>query len=158
MRKQKINTELFPKRGFETSSLFNPPFMTDGGGSAAWGTIKIVSSSNVAHTGTKALEHKNSIVLDAGCGNSGYFAKAMIDLGAKHVYCLDLGKQWTRNLKKGLKEKGFDKDGRCIVEVDKEYFRPTEVESLLGDCSKAKRELGWKQKNSLEKGIKKTNH
>ena len=49
---------------------------------------------------------KNAIVLDAGCGNSGYFAKAMIDLGAKQVYCLDLGKQWIHNLKKGLKEKG----------------------------------------------------
>jgi len=49
---------------------------------------------------------KNATVLDAGCGNSGYFTKAMIDLGAKHVYCLDLGKQWTHNLKKGLKEKG----------------------------------------------------
>ena len=49
---------------------------------------------------------KNATVLDAGCGNSGYFAKAMIDLGAKHVYCLDLGKQWIHNLKKGLKEKG----------------------------------------------------
>ena len=48
---------------------------------------------------------KNSIILDAGCGNSGYFAKAMIDLGAKHVYCLDLGDKWIYSLKKGLKEK-----------------------------------------------------
>ena len=49
---------------------------------------------------------KNANVLDAGCGNTGYFAKAMVDLGAKHVYCLDLGNKWKRELKKGLKNKG----------------------------------------------------
>ena len=49
---------------------------------------------------------KNANVLDAGCGNSGYFAKAMVDLGAKHVYCLDIGNKWKRELKKGLKNKG----------------------------------------------------
>ena len=48
---------------------------------------------------------KNANVLDAGCGNSGYFVKAMLDLGANHVYCLDLGKKWIKSLKKGLKEK-----------------------------------------------------
>ncbi len=49
---------------------------------------------------------KGANVLDAGCGNTGYFAKAMIDLGAKHVYCLDLGNKWINELKKGLKIKG----------------------------------------------------
>lgn len=36
--------------------------------------------------------------------------------------------------------------GECIVQVDSEYFRPSEVESLLGDASKARRELGWRPK------------
>ncbi len=49
---------------------------------------------------------KDAKVLDAGCGNTGYFAKAMIDLGAKHVYCLDLGNKWKAELRKGLKKKG----------------------------------------------------
>jgi GDPmannose 4,6-dehydratase len=45
---------------------------------------------------------------------------------------------------KGIDEKGIDKQtGKTLVEVDKEYFRPTEVEMLIGDYSKAKRLLGW---------------
>jgi GDPmannose 4,6-dehydratase len=44
---------------------------------------------------------------------------------------------------KGIDEKGYDDLGRCIVAVDPRYFRPTEVESLLGDPSKAKAKLGW---------------
>ncbi|HBG66094.1 MAG TPA: GDP-mannose 4,6-dehydratase [Treponema sp.] len=44
----------------------------------------------------------------------------------------------------GVEEKGFDKKtGRCLVEVDPRYFRPAEVETLLGDPSKAKAVLGW---------------
>jgi GDPmannose 4,6-dehydratase len=44
----------------------------------------------------------------------------------------------------GVDEKGYDRTtGACIVEVDPRYFRPTEVETLLGDASKAKAKLGW---------------
>lgn len=43
----------------------------------------------------------------------------------------------------GVEEKATDKQGNVIVAVDPRYFRPTEVETLLGDASKAKRELGW---------------
>lgn len=39
--------------------------------------------------------------------------------------------------------------GRTIVKIDPRYFRPTEVDSLLGDCSKAKRELGWQPRTSF---------
>ena len=46
----------------------------------------------------------------------------------------------------GAQEKGFDENGRCIVSVDPRYFRPTEVETLLGDASKAKQKLGWTPK------------
>ena len=46
----------------------------------------------------------------------------------------------------GVAEKGYDKDGKCIVAVDPRYFRPTEVETLLGDPSKAKNKLGWTPK------------
>lgn len=44
---------------------------------------------------------------------------------------------------KGVKEKGYNDSGNCIVAVDPRYFRPTEVETLLGDPSKAKKKLGW---------------
>jgi GDPmannose 4,6-dehydratase len=47
---------------------------------------------------------------------------------------------------KGVKERGFDAAGKCIVQVDPRYFRPTEVETLLGDAGKAKQKLGWSPK------------
>jgi len=43
----------------------------------------------------------------------------------------------------GKDEKGFDQDGQCIVEIDARYFRPTEVDTLLGDPSQAREMLGW---------------
>jgi GDPmannose 4,6-dehydratase len=45
---------------------------------------------------------------------------------------------------KGISEKGYDEHGQCIVSVDQRYFRPTEVETLLGDASKARAKLGWR--------------
>jgi GDPmannose 4,6-dehydratase len=50
----------------------------------------------------------------------------------------------------GVNEKGIDSaTGRTLVEVDPAYFRPTEVETLLGDVSKAKKELGWVHQTSF---------
>ena len=57
---------------------------------------------------------------------------------------LDLTWQGT-----GLDEKAIDKDGNTVVAVDPRYFRPTEVETLLGDPGKAKRELGWTPRTSF---------
>lgn len=55
----------------------------------------------------------------------------------------------------GLEEKGFDtKTGKVLIEVDPRYFRPTEVESLLGDPSKAKKELDWKAKITFRELVK----
>ncbi|MDH3635807.1 MAG: GDP-mannose 4,6-dehydratase [Gammaproteobacteria bacterium] len=49
----------------------------------------------------------------------------------------------------GAEEQGFDADGKCIVAVDPRYFRPTEVDSLLGDASKAREKLGWVPKTTF---------
>ena len=49
----------------------------------------------------------------------------------------------------GVNEKGFDSSGKCIVAVDPRYFRPTEVETLLGDATKAKEKLGWVPRTSF---------
>jgi len=55
----------------------------------------------------------------------------------------------------GVEEKGLDqKTGRVLVEVDPAYFRPTEVEMLLGDASKAREKLGWTPKLSFRELIK----
>lgn len=50
----------------------------------------------------------------------------------------------------GVNEKGLDQDGRVLVEVDPRYFRPTEVELLLGDATKAQQKLGWKPDTTLQ--------
>jgi len=66
-----------------------------------------------------------------------YSVRDFIDRAAQ---ALDMHITWQG---KGAEEKGYDDAGRCIVAVDPRYFRPTEVETLLGDASKAKEKLGW---------------
>lgn len=58
---------------------------------------------------------------------------------------------------KGMNEKGIDKaTGKVLVEVDPKYFRPAEVEQLLGDPTKAKEKLGWNpRQTSFEELVKK---
>lgn len=60
---------------------------------------------------------------------------------------LDLTLSWEGE---GVNEKGYDQHGNCIVQVDPRYFRPTEVETLLGDPTKAKDKLGWTPKITFE--------
>ena len=51
---------------------------------------------------------------------------------------------------KGINSKCFNENGKCIIECDKEYFRPLEVDTLLGDSKKAFKELKWKPKIQLK--------
>tara|TARA_A100001011_G_scaffold393329_1_gene482927 strand:- start:8 stop:637 length:630 start_codon:yes stop_codon:yes gene_type:complete len=55
---------------------------------------------------------------------------------------------------KGLNEKAYDQNGNCIIEINKRYFRPLEVNNLRGDYNKAKRILNWKPKKNIKKLIK----
>ena len=63
---------------------------------------------------------------------------------------LDMNISWKG---KGLKEIGIC-DGKEIIKIDPRYFRPTEVETLLGDASKANKKLGWKPKITFKELIK----
>ena len=54
---------------------------------------------------------------------------------------------------KGINEKAVDEKGNIIVVCHKTYYRPLEVNSLLGDAKKAKRVLNWKPKISLNEMI-----
>ena len=54
----------------------------------------------------------------------------------------------------GVNEKGYDENNNCIVAIDKKYFRPAEVETLLGDYSKAKEVLGWEPEISFKELVK----
>ena len=65
---------------------------------------------------------------------------------------LDIFLEWTG--KEG-KERGIDrKTGKVLVEVDPNYYRPTEVDILIGDATKAKRDLGWEPKVTFDELIK----
>ena len=55
---------------------------------------------------------------------------------------------------KGLNAKCFDQKGNCIIECDKTYFRPLEVDTLLGDSRKARKELNWKPKTTIKELVK----
>jgi GDPmannose 4,6-dehydratase len=60
---------------------------------------------------------------------------------------IDMTIEWKGS---GEDEKGYDDKGRCIVAVDPRYFRPTEVETLLGDPTKAREKLGWTPKITFQ--------
>lgn len=59
--------------------------------------------------------------------------------------------QWQGS---GVEEVGLDRSGNAIVRVDPRYFRPTEVETLLGDPTKAHQKLGWKPRISFEELVR----
>jgi GDPmannose 4,6-dehydratase len=64
---------------------------------------------------------------------------------------LDMELKWEGE---GVDEKGVDKNGRTLVEIDKLYFRPTEVDFLIGDPTRAKKELGWIAKTKFDDLVK----
>jgi GDPmannose 4,6-dehydratase len=73
-----------------------------------------------------------------------YSVRDFVTLAARSLeMCID----WRGS---GVDERGHDDRGRCIVAVDPRYFRPTEVESLLGDPSKARDRLGWTPQTTFE--------
>nr|WP_208605161.1 GDP-mannose 4,6-dehydratase [Pseudomonas abietaniphila] len=72
-----------------------------------------------------------------------YSVRDFVDAAAKE---LGIEITWRGN---DVDEKGYDADGNCIVSVDPRYFRPAEVETLLGDPSNAKNKLGWTPKTTF---------
>jgi len=64
---------------------------------------------------------------------------------------LELDLTWQGS---GIDEKAIDSQGNTVVAVDPRYFRPTEVETLLGDPGKAKRELGWTPRTSFDELVR----
>jgi GDPmannose 4,6-dehydratase len=59
---------------------------------------------------------------------------------------LDMKIEWVGE---GVDEKGVDATGKCVIAIDRRYFRPTEVDTLLGDASKAREKLGWRPRTSF---------
>ena len=91
------------------------------------------------------LPEPEDFVIATGVQHS---VRDFVDAAAK---VLDINLHWTGN---GVEETARTPDGRVVVAVDPRYFRPTEVESLLGDASRARERLGWKPKTSFHELVK----
>ena len=76
-----------------------------------------------------------------------YSIKQFVNLTAKYLKMKIIWKG------KGLKEKGYNEKGLPIIECDKKYFRPLDVNNLLGDSSKAYKLLKWKPKVDINQLI-----
>ncbi|MDC0851204.1 GDP-mannose 4,6-dehydratase [Candidatus Pelagibacter sp.] len=77
-----------------------------------------------------------------------YSVKNFVDLVLKE---LKIKSYWKG---KGINTKCYDENGRCIIECEKLYYRPLEVDTLLGDSKKARKELNWKPKYNIKTLVK----
>lgn len=81
--------------------------------------------------------------------NETHSIREFVEESARH---LDMEIEWVG---KGLDEKGIDrKTGKTVVMVNPKFFRPAEVDLLIGDCTKAKTKLGWKPKTTFKELVK----
>ena len=81
-----------------------------------------------------------------------YSVREFIEMAAAHI---DISIEWKG---KGVDETGCDQEGNIIVRIDPRYYRPAEVESLLGDATKAKEKLGWVPKITINELIEEMMH
>ncbi|MBN2319808.1 MAG: GDP-mannose 4,6-dehydratase [Acidobacteria bacterium] len=89
-------------------------------------------------------EHPEDYVIASGVQ---YSVRDFVDCAARE---LGMSIQWKGE---GVNEKGLDANGLCIVAVDPRYFRPTEVDTLMGDATKAREKLGWTPKISFDEMV-----
>ena len=86
-------------------------------------------------------QHPDDFVIATG---KQYSVRDFVNTAAEH---LGIDLRWEGA---GIDEKGYDSSNHCVVAVDPRYFRPTEVETLLGDATKAKTKLGWQPQISFQ--------
>ena len=77
-----------------------------------------------------------------------YSVKVFVEKVAKY---LKMKLKWKG---KGINTKAYDEKGNCIIECHKKYFRPTEVDILLGNANKARKKLKWKPKTNIDALVK----
>ncbi len=80
--------------------------------------------------------------------NNKFTIKQFVNMTAKE---LKINLKWKG---KGINEKAYDQNGNCIIEINKRYFRPLEVDNLRGDYRKARKVLKWKPKKDIRILIK----
>ena len=90
----------------------------------------------------KILQHKKPDDFIISTGKQ-YSIKYFVNLVAKK---LKIKLKWKG---KGINEKAYDQNNKLIIECDKNYFRPLDVNTLLGDSRKARKDLKWKPKINI---------
>jgi GDPmannose 4,6-dehydratase len=132
-------------------------------------TQKIVIALCKIKHGTQKRLHLGNISAKRDWGHAKDYVEAMWKMLQKKTpqdYVISTGKQYSvkdfvnlvlKELKikfywrgKGIQSKCYDDKGNCIVECDKAYYRPLEVDTLLGDSKKARKELKWKPKYKIK--------
>ena len=102
------------------------------------GTLKITLSSMVNASSKKTKRLCNSY-------REKLYGKKIVEEAYK---CIGINIKWTGS---GVKEKGIDsKTKKTLIKVDPIYYRPTDIDELRGDYSKARKELKWKPKTTLK--------
>ena len=132
-------------------------------------TRKIVIALCKIKHGTQKRLHLGNISAKRDWGHAKDYVEAMwkmLQQKSPKDYVISTGKQYSvkdfvnlvlkeLNIKfywkgKGIQSKCYDDKGNCIVECDKTYYRPLEVDTLLGDSRKARKELKWKPKYKIK--------
>tara|TARA_B100000900_G_C20504352_1_gene685176 strand:+ start:164 stop:1204 length:1041 start_codon:yes stop_codon:yes gene_type:complete len=136
-------------------------------------TKKIISALCKIKKGKQKKLYLGNLDSKRDWGHAKDYVQAMWKMMQKKIsddYVIATGKQYSvkdftnlvlKELKikfkwkgKGINSKCYDETGKCIIECDKKYFRPLEVDTLLGDASKAKKELKWKPKYKINDLVK----
>jgi len=128
----------------------------------------VIALCKIKHGMQKRL-HLGNISAKRDWGHAKDYVEAMwkmLQQKSPKDYVISTGKQYSvkdfvnlvlKELKiksywkgKGIESKCYDEKGNCIVECDKAYYRPLEVDTLLGDSRKARKELKWKPKYKIK--------
>ena len=136
-------------------------------------TKKIVSALCKIKNGKQQKLYLGNLDAKRDWGHAKDYVQAMWKMMQKKTprdYVIATGKQYSvkefinlvlKELKikfkwigKGINSKCYNDLGKCIIECDKKYFRPLEVDTLLGDSSKARKELKWKPKYKINDLVK----
>ena len=136
-------------------------------------TKKIVNGLCKIHNGLQEKLYLGNIQSKRDWGHARDYVEAMWKMLQKKKptdYVIATGKQYSvkefvnlvlKELKikfywkgEGINSKCYDEKGNCIIECHKNYFRPLEVDTLLGDSTKARKELKWKPKTNINNLVK----
>ncbi|MBK7107902.1 MAG: NAD-dependent epimerase/dehydratase family protein [Bacteroidetes bacterium] len=127
-------------------------------GSAVWRALQSKSYTNLIGRTSKELDLRNQSAVNTFFENEK--PEIVIDAAARvggilaNIYPSDGELQIQNNLLDAAFQNKFPFEQKALIKIDPRYFRPTEVELLIGDATKAKTKLGWEPKYDLKMLVK----